>query len=92
VQPRSVITSPEWSGSEHGGRRYTAFAINVEHLKPWHTLTGRQHFYLDHDWMSELGESLPVFRPPLDMHRLFDSEKVGTTKRIAGPGAAGRPR
>lgn len=90
VQPRSVITSPEWSGSEHGGRRYTAFAINVEHLKPWHTLTGRQHFYLDHDWMSELGESLPVFRPPLDMHRLFDSEKVGTTKRIAGPGAAGQ--
>ncbi len=85
-----VITSPEWSGSEHGGRRYTAFAINVEHLKPWHTLTGRQHFYLDHDWMSELGENLPVFRPPLDMHRLFDSEKVGTTKRIAGPGAPGQ--
>jgi len=37
-----VITSPEWSGSEHGGRRYSAFTINVEHLKPWHTLTGRQ--------------------------------------------------
>ncbi|MFS2279751.1 nitrate reductase subunit alpha [Microbacterium sp. OR21] len=71
VQPRSVITSPEWSGSEHGGRRYTAFAINVEHLKPWHTLTGRQHFYLDHDWMDELGEALPIYRPPLDMHRLF---------------------
>ena len=30
VQPRPVITWPEWSGSEHGGRRYTAFAINVE--------------------------------------------------------------
>ncbi|GAB3602755.1 nitrate reductase subunit alpha [Microbacterium aureliae] len=79
VQPRAVITSPEWSGSEHGGRRYTAFAINVEHLKPWHTLTGRQHFYLDHDWMEELGENLPTFRPPLDMHRLFDSPKVGAT-------------
>ncbi|MHA3724107.1 nitrate reductase subunit alpha [Leucobacter sp. HY1910] len=79
VQPRSVITSPEWSGSEHGGRRYTAFAINVEHLKPWHTLTGRQHFYLDHDWMQELGEQLPVYRPPLDMHRLFGDAKLGRT-------------
>jgi nitrate reductase alpha subunit len=90
VQPRAVITSPEWSGSEHGGRRYTAFAINVEHLKPWHTLTGRQHFYLDHDWMEELGENMPTFRPPLDMHRLFDSPKVGTVTRIAGPGAPGQ--
>ena len=50
-----VITSPEWSGSEHGGRRYSPFTINVERLKPWHTLTGRQHFFLDHDWMTELG-------------------------------------
>jgi nitrate reductase alpha subunit len=41
ARPVPVITSPEWSGSEHGGRRYTAFAINVERLKPWHTLTGR---------------------------------------------------
>ncbi|WP_105567546.1 nitrate reductase subunit alpha [Microbacterium halophytorum] len=79
IQPRSVITSPEWSGSEHGGRRYTAFAINVEHLKPWHTLTGRQHFYLDHDWMDELGEALPVYRPPLDMHRLFGDVVPGTS-------------
>ncbi|MCV7193477.1 nitrate reductase subunit alpha [Mycolicibacterium brumae] len=79
IQPRSVITSPEWSGSEHGGRRYTAFAVNVEHLKPWHTLTGRQHFYLDHDWMSELGENLPTYRPPLDMHRLFGDEILGAT-------------
>ena len=40
LQPRSVITSPEWSGSEHGGRRYSAFVQNVECRKPWHTLTG----------------------------------------------------
>jgi nitrate reductase alpha subunit len=30
VQPRSVITSPEWSGSETGGRRYSPFVVNVE--------------------------------------------------------------
>ncbi len=79
ARPVAVLTSPEWSGSEHGGRRYTAFTINIEHARPWHTLTGRQHFYLDHDWMTELGEALPVYRPPLDMHRLFGDAKVGST-------------
>jgi nitrate reductase alpha subunit len=75
--PVPVITSPEWSGSETGGRRYSPFTINVERLKPWHTLTGRQHFFLDHDWMAELGEQLPVFRPPLDMTALFGEPGVG---------------
>jgi nitrate reductase / nitrite oxidoreductase, alpha subunit len=77
--PVPVITSPEWSGSETGGRRYSPFTINVERLKPWHTLTGRQHFYLDHDWMSELGESLPVYRPPLNMGALFSEPDLGST-------------
>nr|WP_218024341.1 nitrate reductase subunit alpha [Nocardia lijiangensis] len=75
--PVPVITSPEWSGSETGGRRYSPFTINVERLKPWHTLTGRQHFFLDHDWMIELGEQLPVFRPPLNMTALFDEPAIG---------------
>ncbi|GAA5019041.1 nitrate reductase subunit alpha [Kitasatospora paranensis] len=77
AEPVPVITSPEWSGSESGGRRYTAFTQNTEHLKPWHTLTGRQQFFLDHDWIHELGEALPVFRPPLDMHRLFGEPALG---------------
>ncbi|WP_246010776.1 nitrate reductase subunit alpha [Nocardia mexicana] len=75
--PVPVITSPEWSGSETGGRRYSPFTINVERLKPWHTLTGRQHFYLDHDWIAELGEQLPVFRPPLNMTALFSEPAIG---------------
>lgn len=75
--PVPVITSPEWSGTESGGRRYSPFTINVERLKPWHTLTGRQHFFLDHDWMAELGEWMPVYRPPLNMHALFDEPEVG---------------
>ncbi|MEI6620457.1 MAG: nitrate reductase subunit alpha [Actinomycetes bacterium] len=76
-RPQPVITSPEWSGSEHGGRRYSPFTINVERLKPWHTLTGRQHFFLDHDWMAELGEWLPAYRPPLQMNRLFGAPATG---------------
>jgi nitrate reductase alpha subunit len=81
-RPVPVITSPEWSGSEHGGRRYSPFTINVERLKPWHTLTGRQHFFLDHDWMTELGESMPVFRPPLNMNALFGEPAVGETGEL----------
>ncbi|WP_030176620.1 nitrate reductase subunit alpha [Spirillospora albida] len=82
ARPVPVITSPEWSGSETGGRRYSPFTINVERLKPWHTLTGRQHFYLDHDWMAELGEQLPVFRPPLDMNALFGEPRIGETGEL----------
>jgi nitrate reductase alpha subunit len=82
ARPVPVITSPEWSGSEHGGRRYTAFCINVERNKPWHTLTGRQHMFLDHDWMQEIGEAMPVFRPPLNLHRLDGNLKTGDGKEV----------
>jgi nitrate reductase alpha subunit len=75
--PVPVITSPEWSGSETGGRRYAPFTINVERLKPFHTLTGRMHFFLDHDWIRDIGEALPIYRPPLDMHRLFGEPRLG---------------
>ncbi len=77
--PQPVVTSPEWSGSEHGGRRYSAFVVNIEHSRPFHTLTGRQHYYLDHDWMRDMGESLPVYRPPLDLHQLYGEAPVGST-------------
>nr|WP_300339303.1 nitrate reductase subunit alpha [Actinomyces sp.] len=77
-RPQPVITTPEWSGSEHGGRRYSAFVVNVEHAKPWHTLTGRMHYYLDHDWMRDMGESLPTFRPPLDFTTLYGEQAPGT--------------
>src|SRR5262249_29404030 len=70
VQPRRVITSPEWSGIDEEGRAYAAFTINLEREKPWHTLSGRMHLYLDHAWMRELGEGLPAYRPPID-HRLM---------------------
>ena len=91
-EPVPVITSPEWSGSESGGRRYSPFTINVERLRPWHTLTGRQHLFLDHDWMTELGENLPVFRPPLDMTRLFDEPEIGAAggERDGGVGVTVR--
>jgi nitrate reductase / nitrite oxidoreductase, alpha subunit len=81
VQPRAVITSPEWSGSETGGRRYSPFVVNVERKKPWHTLTGRMHFFLDHDWIAEYGEWLPTYRPPLDYVRHFGEQGLAEDGR-----------
>jgi nitrate reductase / nitrite oxidoreductase, alpha subunit len=76
VQPRTVITSPEWSGIEAHGRRYSPFTMNVERDKPWHTLSGRMHFYVDHQWILELGEALPVFRPPLHHRAVFGDQSA----------------
>ena len=75
--PVPVITSPEWSGSETGGRRYAPFTMNIERGVPFRTLTGRMHFFLDHDWLRDTGEALPQYRPPLDMHRLFGEPVLG---------------
>jgi nitrate reductase / nitrite oxidoreductase, alpha subunit len=77
--PTPVGASPEWSGKEAHDRRYSPFTINLEHDKPWHTLTGRMHCYLDHDWMHEFGEALPIYRPPLNMHQLFGEPEIGPT-------------
>ncbi|MEU1947805.1 molybdopterin dinucleotide binding domain-containing protein, partial [Streptomyces sp. NPDC020125] len=83
ARPVQVGASFEWSGKEAPDRRYAPFTINTEHRKPWHTLTGRQHFYLDHSWIAELGEQLPVYRPPLDLAALGEAprEADGDTGR-----------
>ena len=60
--------SPRPSGrSGRQTRRYSPFTVNVDRNLPWRTLTGRQHLYLDHEWLLEFGEGLPVYRPPLDV-------------------------
>jgi nitrate reductase / nitrite oxidoreductase, alpha subunit len=84
ARPVQVGASFEWSGKEAPDRRYAPFTINTEHRKPWHTLTGRQHFYLDHDWMAELGEQLPVYRPPLNLAAL--GERVTSPPARDGDG------
>lgn len=76
-RPTEVITSPEWTGSKKDGRRYTAFSINIEYDKPFHTLSGRMHYYLDHDWFLDYGEALPVYRPPLDRLHLNGETNPG---------------
>ncbi|MCP4038957.1 MAG: molybdopterin-dependent oxidoreductase [bacterium] len=36
----------------------------VEGKRSYPTLTGRQQFYIDHEWFLELGEELPTYKPP----------------------------
>ena len=38
----------------------------MHELIPWRTLTGRQQFYQDHAWMRDFGESLCVYKPPIN--------------------------
>ncbi|AKK10879.1 nitrate reductase subunit alpha [Corynebacterium uterequi] len=76
-RPTKILTSPEWTGDTRDGRRYTAFSINVEWDKPFHTLSGRMHYYLDHDWFMDYGEQLPVYRPPLDKLHLNGEHRPG---------------
>ena len=66
AQPRKIISSPTWSGIESEHVSYTAGYTNVHELIPWRTLTGRQQFYQDHRWFRDFGESLAVYRPPID--------------------------
>jgi len=63
AQPRRYNNSPLWSGVMSGGRAYAAYTYNVERLVPWRTLTGRQHFYLDHEMYIAYGEHLPTYKP-----------------------------
>lgn len=71
-QPRRSITSPHWSAIESAGRTYCPWTLNIETLKPWHTLTGRQEIYYDHRMFRELGEDLPTYKPPVDMVKIGD--------------------
>jgi nitrate reductase alpha subunit len=74
-QPRRLLTSPCWSGITNDGRAYASYCINIERLVPWRTLTGRQHFYLDHEGYISCGENLPTFKPKIMMQNSGDLVK-----------------
>ncbi|MCC7495926.1 MAG: nitrate reductase subunit alpha, partial [Bryobacterales bacterium] len=79
TRPFRLLNSPMWSGLTEDGRAYSPFCYNVESDVPWRTLTGRQHFYLDHPGYIDFGEHLPCYKPkplPADYADLrFTTEK-----------------
>jgi nitrate reductase alpha subunit len=84
-KPERLVNSPMWSGLTDHGRAYAPFTYNVECLVPWRTLTGRQHFYLDHPGYLQYGEHLPTYKPkplPVQYADLKFSKEVGPTKTL----------
>lgn len=75
AQPRKIISSPTWSGLESEEVSYNAGYTNVHELIPWRTITGRQQFYQDHQWMRAFGEGFCVYKPAVDLK---------TTKKVLG--------
>ncbi|RIN03811.1 nitrate reductase subunit alpha [Staphylococcus shinii] len=65
AQPREVIPTAVFPGSNKNGKRYSPFTTNIERLVPFRTLTGRQSYYIDHEVFQQFGESLPVYKPTL---------------------------
>lgn len=70
AQPRKIISSPTWSGLEDEHVSYNACYTNVHELIPWRTLTGRQQFYQDHEWMRDFGEGFCVYKGPVNTKTL----------------------
>ena len=85
AQPRKIISSPTWSGLESEKVSYNAGYTNVHELIPWRTLTGRQQFYMDHEWMRAFGEGFVSYRPPVDLKTLHEVQdrKPNGNKEIA---------
>jgi nitrate reductase / nitrite oxidoreductase, alpha subunit len=84
--PQRLINSPMWSGLTENGRAYSPFTYNVECGVPWRTLTGRQHFYLDHEGYLQFGEHLPTYKPkpsPAQYADIRVSQEVGPTKMLS---------
>jgi len=84
-KPTRLLNSPMWSGITENGRAYAPFTYNKEALVPWRTLTGRQHFYLDHPAYIMFGEHLPTYKPkplPTQYADLRFSKEVGKTMML----------
>lgn len=80
AQPRRWMTSPLWTGDTRKGRAYTAYCLQLEYLIPWRTLTGRQHYYMDHPMFLDFGEGLVSHKyklSPAKMNELNRSDKAG---------------
>jgi nitrate reductase / nitrite oxidoreductase, alpha subunit len=67
AQPRKIISAPTWSGLEDEHVSYNAGYTNVHELIPWRTITGRQQFYQDHEWMRDFGEQQCLYKPPVNL-------------------------
>ncbi|MFC7045735.1 molybdopterin-dependent oxidoreductase [Halobacteriaceae archaeon GCM10025711] len=55
-----------WTSDVEDDVAYAPWKDFVQKKQPWPTVTGRQQYYMDHDWFVEDGEALPTYKPPVD--------------------------
>ncbi|MDS0282078.1 molybdopterin-dependent oxidoreductase [Haloarcula onubensis] len=66
-QPQRLLgTGDHWTSDIDEGEAYVPWQDYVQDKEPWPTFTGRQQYYVDHDWFLDLGEELPTYKsvPP----------------------------
>ncbi|AUX10010.1 nitrate reductase subunit alpha [Halalkaliarchaeum desulfuricum] len=65
---RFLGVDPHWtsSGELDQDNPYVPWQDHIEDKVPWRTYTGRQQYYIDHDWFLDFGEELPTFKEPLE--------------------------
>jgi len=62
-QPRRLLEAGDhWTSDIEDGEAYTPWQNYVQDKEPWPTFTGRQQYYIDHDWYLDLGEELPTHK------------------------------
>jgi complex iron-sulfur molybdoenzyme family reductase subunit alpha len=62
-QPRRFLAAGDhWTSDIEEGEAYTPWKRYVQEKQPWPTFTGRQQYYVDHDWFLDVGEQLPTHK------------------------------
>jgi complex iron-sulfur molybdoenzyme family reductase subunit alpha len=62
-QPQRLLEAGDhWTSDIEDGEAYAPWKDFVQDKNPWPTVTGRQQYYIDHDWFLELGEQLPTHK------------------------------
>ncbi|MFQ5636051.1 MAG: molybdopterin-dependent oxidoreductase, partial [Gammaproteobacteria bacterium] len=67
LREKGFVRSDDSDGVQFGKNSNYSYQTlaSVVDKQPYDTLTGRQQFYIDHDWFLQEGEALPGYRPPL---------------------------
>jgi len=67
LSQRGFVRGEDSAGVQFGKKSPYSYEVLASTLdkQPYATLTGRQQFYMDHDWFLSEGEALPVHKDPL---------------------------
>jgi DMSO reductase family type II enzyme molybdopterin subunit len=69
LEQRGIIRVDDAQDPQFGPKSPYSYQLlaSTRDKKPYKTMTGRQQFYIDHDWFLAEGEQLPVHRGPLSV-------------------------